>query len=429
MFTWSPVRRKRAALVAAGLGLVLAALWVARNALFPYLIALLIAYLMLPVVGRVERLLQRFTLNERVARPLAIFVVYLLAAGLVALFVAMVVPVLTQQFNALWSNRVQLASRLQELTNQSLQWYRQNVPEVIQAQVQSGIQRASGTVASAVQSGLTATLGFVTSTVSFILGMAVIPFWLFYVLYDRVRVRQAVKGVVPASWWPDFRNLLLIVDKMMGAYIRGQLLLSLSIGLMAALGLTILGVQFTAILALLAAMFEFLPFIGPILGAVPAVIVATIQQPILGLWTALLFLGIQQIENVLLAPRISGEAVELHPAVIMVVLVVGNEVAGLWGMLVAVPLTAILRDTFRYLYLRLLEKPVKPGRGNWREFTGEEPVGGNPQSQTVEAGGWRVPPRGGCGDTQVVAGARRFMRADHSCLPGYSCSMSGRIPM
>jgi predicted PurR-regulated permease PerM len=109
-----------------------------------------------------------------------------------------------------------------------------------------------------------------------------------------------------------------------------------------------------------AGVLEILPFIGPILGAVPAVIVATIQAPLLGLWTLLLFVGIQQAENLLLVPRVSGRAVKLHPAVIMVVLVLGNQIAGFWGLVLAVPVTAIIRDVFKYLYLRFQDEPVSP---------------------------------------------------------------------
>ena len=80
----------------------------------------------------------------------------------------------------------------------------------------------------------------------------------------------------------------------------------------------------------------------------------------MGLWTLLLFLGIQQAENLFLVPRISGRAVQLHPAAIMVVLVLGNQIAGFWGLVLAVPVTAVIRDVFKYLYLRLQDNPVSP---------------------------------------------------------------------
>ena len=138
------------------------------------------------------------------------------------------------------------------------------------------------------------------------------------------------------------------------------MLLCLAVGALATVGLLLLGVPFFAVLGLVAGIFEILPFIGPIIGAVPAVLVAVIERPILGLWTLILFVVIQQVENAVLVPRISGKAVELHPALIVLVLIVGSQVAGLAGAILAVPLTAILRDVFKYLYLRLSDAPLEP---------------------------------------------------------------------
>jgi predicted PurR-regulated permease PerM len=187
-----------------------------------------------------------------------------------------------------------------------------------------------------------------------------VPFWLFYILHDETKVARGILKLLPERYRGDALNMARIVDSILGAYIRGQLLLCVFIGIMATAGLTLLGVQYAAVLGLMAGIFEILPFVGPIFGMAPAVLVAAVQSPWLGLWTLVLFIGIQQIENLFLVPRISGKAVELHPALIMVVLVIGNEVAGLWGMLVAVPLTAIVRDLFRYLYLRFQDEPVEP---------------------------------------------------------------------
>ncbi len=286
--------------------------------------------------------------------------VYLLSILVISLFVQMVAPVVTQQFGSLWENREALLGRTQELAEQGLGWYRANFPEQLQAQIDTSLEQAGAAIAGAVQNGAMRTLGIVTNTVSFLLGMIVIPFWLFYVLADQPRFMLAIRRRLPASVAPDVLNIFRIVDAIMGAYIRGQLILCVVIGLAAAIGLTLLGVQFAAVLGVFAGMLEFIPFLGPILGAIPAVMVATIQSPTLGLYTLILFIAIQQVENVFLVPRISGQAVELHPAIIMVVLVLANELAGLWGMLVAVPFTAILRDVFRYAYLRLGEEPPSP---------------------------------------------------------------------
>jgi predicted PurR-regulated permease PerM len=249
---------------------------------------------------------------------------------------------------------------VQNLTDQALGWYSRTVPEDIQIQIADTLRRAAGTITTALQSGIVRTFSVLTSTVSFIIGMSVVPFWLFYLLNDSAKAQRGLLGLIPARFRADFRNLLRITDGIFGAYLRGQLLLCVFIGVMATVGLMVLGVQYSALLGLLAGIFEILPFIGPILGLVPAVIVATIQTPLLGLWTLILFIAIQQIENLFLVPRISGQAVELHPTIIMVVLVVGNEVAGLWGMILAVPLAAVLRDVFKYFYLRFQDEPLEP---------------------------------------------------------------------
>jgi len=141
---------------------------------------------------------------------------------------------------------------------------------------------------------------------------------------------------------------------------------------MATIALLIIGVPYALILGLIAGIFEALPVLGPLLGAVPAVLVALLSSPISAVYVAIAFFAIQQIENVLLVPRISGKSVKLHPAVVMVVLVLGNQVAGFAGMLLAVPVTAILRDVFKYLHLRLQDEPMPPAKAAGRVRAGKQ---------------------------------------------------------
>jgi predicted PurR-regulated permease PerM len=355
---WSTQRRSRLLLLIVVNALVLLTLWIARGALLPYLLALVLGYLMLPLVNWLERVFAERARVRHGSRPLAIVLTYVVTAAVIALFISMVVPILIDQFQSLWDNRANIILRLEALNEQGLAWYREHVPQQMQEQIDEGVQRASENLAAAVQAGATHTFLAITSTISFLLGTLVIPFWLFYLLNDQKKALRALRLLVPDRYWVDVRNVIRLIDNVLASYIRGQLVLSLSIGVMATVGLMLLGVNYAVVLGVVAGLFEFLPFIGPILGAIPAVIVATVQEPILGLWTALFFLAIQQLENLLLVPRISGTAVRLHPTIIMLVLVIGNEVGGLLAMLVAVPLTAVLRDVFRYLWLRLQDQPV-----------------------------------------------------------------------
>jgi predicted PurR-regulated permease PerM len=142
--------------------------------------------------------------------------------------------------------------------------------------------------------------------------------------------------------------------------VRGRLLVCLLVGIMATILLLALRINMALLLGTFAGLFEIIPFLGPWIGALPAVLIAFLRSPATALWVAVGFFTIQQIEANLLSPRISGQAVRFHPAVVMVLVVVGSEVAGLLGVLLAVPVAAVLRDVFQYLYLRTTERGATP---------------------------------------------------------------------
>jgi predicted PurR-regulated permease PerM len=356
----SPARRNRLILIGL-LALILGAmLYVARAALFPYALGLVVAYLVLPAVNLIDRHMPQALRERKLARPLAILLVYLVGIAILVGFVAFLVPIISGQLEALWENRDTLVQTASDLVTELGERYRRDVRADFRQALEEYLSQITGKIASLIQTGLTRTLSAVTSTISFVLGFIVVPFWLFYILNDQVEVSAGLVTLIPERWEADVRNLLRITDDIFSAYIRGQFLLCLFVGIMATVGLMLVGVPYALVLGLVAGAFELIPYIGPLLGAVPGVIVAALDSwPSAG-WAVLVFFVIQQIENLLLVPRISGRSVRLHPALVMVVLVVGNEAAGLWGMLLAVPVTALIRDVFKYLYLRLSDEKVTP---------------------------------------------------------------------
>jgi predicted PurR-regulated permease PerM len=353
-------RTGRLILVLALIILIVALLWLARGALFPFILALVLAYIVLPIVTFFERGVKRIFPRFRGSRAVAIVLTYLAAILVLALFFLLIAPVIGQQFETLWENRQEIARLIEGLVDDALAQYRENVPQDIQTQIAASLRQAGERLSAAAQGVIGRTVGAVTSTVVFIAGLVIVPVWLFYVLYDQSRFMRKMVEVIPAQIRTDTVNVIRISDRILSQYLRGQLLLCVVVGVLATIGLALLGVPFFAVLGLIAGIFEILPFVGPIIGMVPAVLVAAIERPILGLWTLLLFIGIQQVENTVLVPRISGRAVELHPALIVLVLIIGSQVAGLTGAILAVPVAAIIRDVFKYLYLRLSDAALEP---------------------------------------------------------------------
>jgi predicted PurR-regulated permease PerM len=368
-FSISPARRNRLILVVLMLLLACWMLYVAKLALFPYIIGLVVAYLVLPLVNFLDHRMPSRLRDRNLSRPLSIIIVYLMVILFIAGIFAFLIPPVVEQGQVLWKQMPQLAAKGRALGAEWFGKYQEAIPLDIQQRIQSNLEKLAGTIGQALQEGTTRTVSVISSTIGFFLGILVIPFWLFYILNDEAKVREGALALIPDRIEPDLLNILRITDDIFSAYIRGQLILCLFIGGLATIGLLIVGVDFALLLGLVAGAFEIFPFVGPILGAIPALIVATLQSPVTALWTLVVFIIIQQIENLFLAPKIAGESVKLHPALVMVVLVVGNEALGLWGMLLAVPLAAVIRDIFKYLYLRFSDEEVSPGEAMVRVRT------------------------------------------------------------
>ncbi len=351
-------RRWRHYLVAIAVVALAVVVYIAWASLVPFLIGMVIAYLVLPLVGFAEKRSPHWLRQRRLARPLSILIVYLVILGLVAGVVSVFVPLVSEQAAVMKLRVPVYYEQARKLFFQVFDFYQRVVPEDWQVRIQESFQQALANIDRTVQAAVTRVFTIVTQTVGVILGLLVVPFWVFYVLNDSARLTQQLFSLIPPRYRRDVYNVQMIVDDVLGNYIRGQLLLCFFIGAFSVIGLMFLRVDFALLLGTVAGVFEVLPYVGPIIGAIPAVVVAFMQSPILGFWVMVLFIGIQQVENLFLAPRITGGSVRLSPALVMLVLVVGSGIGGLWGMLVAIPVTAVCRDVFRYLYTRLSDQEV-----------------------------------------------------------------------
>lgn len=356
----TPAQRYRLLLVVALTYLLVRLFVAAWAALVPFFLGLLLAYLLLPVVNVMDRNAPRLLRYRGLSRPLAIIIVYMVGIALTAGVLSYFIPAVTDQADVLVSVFPTYLERVQGLLTYDVGQVLEGIPPEIQEAVNTNLQRALGTVWDGLQAGLQVTVRTVSQTVSFIIGMVIVPFWLFYVLNDEARGRRAFYNSIPEVAREDVRCIFGILDGLLSSYLRGQLILCVLVGTMATITLVAFGVDLALLLGTFAGVFELVPILGPYLGAVPAVLIALLKRPILALWVALCFFAIQQIENLFLVPRIAGNAVRFHPAVVMIIVVVGAEVAGVWGMLLGVPLAAMVRDVFRYLYLRTTERGATP---------------------------------------------------------------------
>ncbi|MBI2057922.1 MAG: AI-2E family transporter [Candidatus Yanofskybacteria bacterium] len=198
------------------------------------------------------------------------------------------------------------------------------------------------TFSSYLQASSRSAFGFVVSIFGGIFSFVAIVVISFYLSVMRGGIESFIRSVVPREYEISVLNVWRRSEKKVGRWIQGQLLLALIVGLTVYVVLSILGIKFALLLGILAMVLELVPNVGPVLAAVPAVILAFTQSTTLGLWVIAVYLIIQQLENHILVPIVLGRTVGLNPVVVILALLIGFKLAGILGMILSVPLAAII---------------------------------------------------------------------------------------
>lgn len=360
-FVLPPARvMARYALVAVAIIVVAWLLIAAGSALAPFIAGLILAYLIAPLINKFDKRLPRWA---------AILIVYAIVALVLVAIILLVVPPLISQLSRLIF-RFTDPNQLQTLLRDLLNWYEQTVPPALQSPIEQTLQNALPAIQENTTTILQTAGGFllnritgVFSFLSFFVGFLVVPIWLFYLLNDSRRGKLFFNRMLHHRIRADVWNGWALIDRTLSAFIRGQLTLGVIIGAAVWLGLVILDfipgieIDYILVLAIWAGVAELVPMIGALLGAIPAVIVAFIVGgPASAIAVLILFILIQFIENNFLVPRVIGESVGVHPAILLVAIIVLGADLGFIGVIAAAPLTAIGRDLYLYAYRRLSGK-------------------------------------------------------------------------
>ena len=316
--------------------------------------------------------------HRGINRGVAILLVYAITILLIALFVGFIAGPLIGQLAA-------FVAALPDLLIKGVSWLRDllNVIGVgLPADAQEGLRSLLAKIVEAVESivlGLTGGLiatGF--SLVGAALSFLIIPFWAFYVMNSWPTVSGSFDEHVPPEWRPDVRVAMGIVGTSFALWLQAQLKASVIAGIFAFIEFQILGVvvdpifrDFALLLATISFIFEFIPNIGPTIAFIPQLFVGLLVGPIGIVAVSVGFFVAQQLENAVIIPRIQGQANDLHPAVILFVLVVGGAIFGVLGIILSVPVTATAVRLTTYFFGRASgeppgQRPVEPAPGPTR---------------------------------------------------------------
>jgi predicted PurR-regulated permease PerM len=344
-----PKRRRRYLQIAFGFGALVVAiivLYLLRDFLGAFVLGAAIAFLIQPAVVRLVAL--------GIPRVLAIVITFVVIIVILAGLVLLIVPLVVNEVGQLQRQAPSLAAAAQDRIN-SLQ----GSPIQIFG-IDIDIKGTTATISSHLreyllgQAGNAVTIGLTALTT--LLQLVLMFIVAFLLALDAAAFRRVLRRLVPNDYRTDFDQIWRKVRKMLYAYVRGQLIIAALIGVLSGIACAVLGLPDAIALGMLAGVTALIPYLGPFIGAIPAILVGLAASPIKALLIAVIYFLISNVILNFVYPKVMGDAVRLSPILVIVAFIAGFSWAGILGMFVAVPIAATLRILFDHIYPRLYEK-------------------------------------------------------------------------
>lgn len=293
--------------------------------------------------------------KKKLPRLLGVLLLYLAVFGIAAFILSLVVPIISVEINNLTETLPKLfesiSGALEKAQRTSTAGYFDFISE---------IQNLLDAFSQFLHVSSQSTASFIVSIFGGILSFVAVIILSFYLSAMKGGIVSFVESILPQNQEDYVINLIRRSEKKVGRWLQGQLLLALTVGLMVFVGLSFLNIKFALLLGIAAMILEVIPMVGPVIAAVPAVILAGIQDPILGLWVVIFYVVIQQIENHILAPLILGKATGLNPVTVITALLIGGKLAGVLGFILAVPVAVVIVEIIEDMAKRKGEHKIIP---------------------------------------------------------------------
>ena len=329
------------------------------SVVLPFLVGLIIAYLLLPIVRWLERHLPGGKRHPAPKRISIIIGVYFVAIVAIAGMIFYMFTVINSSISQLWQTLPQLISEMTARVQSFLAAIRLEVPASMLQQYDQAIQNAGVSIINLLRSGLGQSFSIVRASSSLILGFLSLPLIVFFLLKDWDNLRDGLFRSLPA-WAGDYvQHITGIFGRVLGRYIRGQIIMSAIIGTVVFVMLTILKIPFAPALAFWAALMENIPMLGIWMSILAGVAITLATSPSKVLWVAIGYIVINLLENNLLAPRVQGSNMKMNPIFIILVSVVGAYSFGLVGFIIAVPITVTIIELFKYFHIVFRQKEAE----------------------------------------------------------------------
>lgn len=308
----------------------------AHNALSVFLVAVVVSLGLDPLISSLE--------EKKVNRLLGTILVFLIAILILSIVGYIVIPVLVKEAAGFVADFNKVVSSI----------FGFGLSQAIVKNIGFSLDKALGFL-NATNISITGALSSLLSRVVTVLAAVIITF---YLTIEKEGTENLFRVILPDAYEKPFLHVFNRFKLKMRRWFAAQLGLSLVVGILVGVGLWLLGVKYFLVLAILAAIFEIVPIIGPILAGTAAFLIAVSDSFSLGLYTLLFFFVVQQLENHILTPIIMGRTMKIHPVVVVISLLAGGQVAGFLGIILSVPIAVVAQEIFAYLAERKSQRPA-----------------------------------------------------------------------
>ncbi|AIQ59614.1 AI-2E family transporter [Paenibacillus borealis] len=310
----------------------------------PLLLSGVAYYLLNPLVDRLER-------RSKVKRAYGIVTMYLVIAGIITLILLMVIPIIRTQLMGLIDNFPKYSAQIQE---EFLHLTGSEFFGKIQESVGTDLSDITGKVTtwgtSFLNNAASGVGNFVGTLTEIVLAVVTTPFILFYLLRDGKRLPDYLMRFIPTSLQPQSRMVMQEMNSQVASYIRGQIIVSCCIGALLYIGYLIIGLEYSLVLAIVAACTAVVPYLGPVIAITPALVVAMVTSPFMLLKMVIVWTAVQLIEGKFISPQIMGKSLKIHPITIIFVIIFAGKMFGVLGIILAVPGYAVLKVVVTHIF-------------------------------------------------------------------------------
>jgi predicted PurR-regulated permease PerM len=315
-------------------------IWPLRVIFPPVALALVVVYLLNPLVSLLNR--------RGLRRGFAVAVIYLAFVAVVGVGLSFLIPVISHQITAFIDKLPNYVEDATQAINRFAARRHSNFRiHLTTKQIQDYIVNNRGAIVGVLGGVKSFAFGLIHVLITVVIGTVLSV----YILLDLPKIQASIRSMMPERRRDEIIGLAEKIGGALGGFFRGQLLVALFVGIASAIGLTLVKIPFAAVVGLIAGVFNLVPLIGPFIGAIPAVILGLLSgDPIRALWGALVLLGVQQIDNHIISPNVMGRTVKLHPITVMLALLAAGTLFGLFGMLLIIPGIAAVKAVAQHLW-------------------------------------------------------------------------------